>query len=126
MFLDVNFNVNYLIWNGKKSNFYIFRKMAVVRSNEYIYVCGGNTIKSPYESLNSVEKYSIETDTWSVVCPMNFKHSKLIVVALGKYLYAMDSCNFDDKKVTYRILLCINYNFYPRSSKDFTLPKFQK
>ena len=59
--------------------------MGIIRFNEQIFVCGGWN----GETLNSVEKYSIETDSWKTLSPMNISRDEFAIVALGKYLYAI-------------------------------------
>ena len=36
-----------------------------------------------------VEKYTIETDTWQLMSPMSVSRDEFVIVALGKYLYAI-------------------------------------
>ena len=70
---------------------------------KHIFICGGSN-KYQWGALDSVEKYSIETDSWSPLCPMNFKRSRPEVVALGKYIYALggsSSTKVHVEKVTY-------------------------
>ena len=59
--------------------------MGIISFNKEIFICGGYN----GESLNSVQKYSIKTDTWELVSPMNISRYGIAVVALGKYLYAI-------------------------------------
>ena len=60
--------------------------MGIISFNKQIFVCGG---WNGSESLNSVEKYSIETDTWQFVSPMNNSRGCFAIVTLGKHLYAI-------------------------------------
>ena len=61
--------------------------MCVLSLNNCIFACGGNG--NDLEELNSVEKYSVETDTWSFACSMKFKRCNFALAACGKYLYAI-------------------------------------
>ena len=61
--------------------------MSVTSFDKFIFVCGGN--RNGYRSTASVEKYSIETDTWTLASPMKFKRENFSVVAHEKYLYAI-------------------------------------
>ena len=84
--------------------------MATITWNKYIYVCGGHNLL--FETLNTVEKYSIETDTWSFVSPMNFNQAQFSLVALGKYLYAVGGRVIEGalvEEVTYGVLKKVRY-----------------
>ena len=59
--------------------------MGIISFNKQIFICGGFN----GHSLNSVEKYSIETDTWEFVSPMNVSRDEFSIVALGKHLHAI-------------------------------------
>ena len=60
--------------------------MGILSWDKHVFVFGGYNGR---EEINSVEKYSIEADTWSLVSPMNYIRSQCSVVALGKYFYAI-------------------------------------
>ena len=77
--------------------------------NGHIFACGGY---DGDDELKTVEKYSIEKDEWSFVSPMKFKREEVVIVALGKYLYALGGlymfCGDDEvvKKVQLIYKLC--------------------
>ena len=61
--------------------------------NKHIFACGGY---NGDDELNIVQKYSIEKDEWSFVSPMKYKRQGVVIVALGKYLYALGGFNTDN------------------------------
>ena len=75
--------------------------MGIISLKKHIFICGGSN--DDLGSLDSVEKYSIETDSWSSLCPMNFKRNQPKIVALGKYLYVLGDMTSkgDAEKVKY-------------------------
>lgn len=86
--------------------------MGAVSWGKYIFVCGGISGNSATEDTDYVEKYSTETDSWSLVSPMKYKRSDFAMVALGKYLYAIGGTSNGSpvEKVSYRIIYSI-YSF---------------
>lgn len=59
-------------------NILLFSALGATSLDKEIYVCGGY---DGVTSLNSVEKYSPETDTWTSVKPMNKSRSAGAVIA---------------------------------------------
>ena len=60
--------------------------MSIISWNKYIFVCGG---ANRFQVLTSVEKYSIENDSWTCMSPMKYRRYFFCVTALGKYIYAI-------------------------------------
>ena len=73
--------------------------MGVVSLDKHLFACGGSGQK---QTFHSVEKYSIETNQWSYVCPMNCQRRCFIVIALGKYLFAIGG--IDKEKVIEKVM----------------------
>ena len=73
--------------------------MGVISFNEHIYVCGGwdgpvdefglETVDKELRYCNSLERYTIKTDSWRTLSYMRFKRRNFSIVALGNYLYAI-------------------------------------
>ena len=79
----------------------------MISLNEQIFVCGG---RNDSGVLNSVEKYSIETDTWQFVSPMNFCRHSFSIVTLGKHLFVIGGDSGDSLNRV-NILLIFYYYF---------------
>jgi N-acetylneuraminic acid mutarotase len=59
-----------------------------------IYVMGGRTAASPCGggALNVVERYDIDTDTWTTVSPLPSPRSDFAAVAVGGKIYVFGGC----------------------------------
>ena len=102
--------------------------MGIMSWDKYVFVFGGYNGR---EEINSVEKYSIETDTWSIVSPMKLKRAQFPVVPFGKYLYAIGGLGIKniidkvklliDKKINIFVNLDVSMIFYMFNSNYFFL-----
>ena len=89
--------------------------MGIISFNKQIFVCGGWNGR---ESLNSVEKYSIETDTWRFVSPMNNSRGRFAIVTLGKHLYAIGGEGERGSCLNTVNILINFYNFFDPACKQ--------
>lgn len=71
-----------------KSNYSVYAHSAVGTTalGDHLYVCGGY---DGVTSLNTVERYSPQTDKWKMISSMNKHRSAGGVVAFHGYVYAM-------------------------------------
>lgn len=58
-----------------------------VASNGFVYVCGG--LDANRKRINSVERYSPESNEWKTMSPMNRRRGAPQIVTLQGYIYAI-------------------------------------
>ena len=64
--------------------------MAVLSFRKNIFVCGGF---DDQKALNDVEKYSVETNSWTILNPMKKARYFCTITQLEEYLYAIGGVN---------------------------------
>jgi N-acetylneuraminic acid mutarotase len=78
------------------------RGLAVAVVGNALYAIGGSTGTAPCSGtpLATVERYDIETDTWSTVAPLPSARADLAAVAHGGDIYVFGGCMFSPATVT--------------------------